>query len=61
MIVEFTDAVTAAAVYLNPDFVVSVRPDPGDPDRVSIVKLEDGESIRLRGDHRQIADKLRRT
>jgi hypothetical protein len=44
MIVEFTDAVTAA-VYINPDFVVSLRPDPADPDRVTIVKLEDGESI----------------
>jgi hypothetical protein len=61
MIVEFTDAVTAAAVYLNPAFVVSLRPDPADPERVSILKLEDGESIRIRGDHRQVADKLRRT
>jgi hypothetical protein len=61
MIVEFTDSVTATAVYVNPDFVLSVRPDPADPDRVSIVKLEDGETIRVRGDHRQVADKLRRT
>jgi hypothetical protein len=61
MIVEFTDAVTAAAVYINPAFVVSLRPDPADPERVSILKLEDGESIRIRGDHRQVADKLRRT
>jgi hypothetical protein len=60
MVVEFTDAVTAAAVYINPAFVISVRPDPADADRVSIVKLSDGESVRVRGDHRQVADKLRR-
>jgi hypothetical protein len=41
--------------------VVSLRPDPADPERVSILKLQDGESIRIRGDHRQVADKLRRT
>jgi hypothetical protein len=61
MIVEFTDAVTAAAVYVNPAFVINLRPDPADPDNVSILKLSDGESVRVKGDHRQIADRLRRT
>jgi hypothetical protein len=61
MIVEFTDAVTAAAVYINPAFVINLRPDPADPDNVSILKLSDGESVRVKGDHRQVADRLRRT
>jgi hypothetical protein len=60
MIVELIDSVTATAVYVNPAYVVSLRPDPGDPDHVTLVKLRDGESIRVRGDHREIADKLRR-
>ena len=38
-----------------------MRPDPTAPDRVSIVKLRDGESIRLQGDHREVADQLART
>jgi len=28
---------------------------------VSILKLSDGESVRVKGDHRQVADRLRRT
>ena len=60
MIIELFDAVTATAVYVNPAYVVSLRPDPADPERVTLVKLRDGESIRVRGDHREVADKLRR-
>jgi hypothetical protein len=61
MIVPFTDSTTATAVYVNPAYVVTLRPDPVDMDRVSIIKLEDGESIRVQGDHRQVADMLART
>jgi hypothetical protein len=60
MIVQFMDTTTGTAVYLNPAYVVSFRPDPADPDHVSVVKLRDGESVRVRGDHREVADKLLR-
>jgi len=60
MIVEFMDSVAGTAVYLNPAYVVSLRPDPGDPTRVTMVKLSDGESIRVVGEHREVADKLAR-
>lgn len=60
MLVPFMDSVAGAAVYLNPEYIVSLRPDPGDPTRVSLVKLRDGESIRLVGDHREVAEKLAR-
>jgi hypothetical protein len=59
MIVPFTDAAAGTTVYINPDYVVSLRPDPTDPDGVSLAKLRDGEMIRLRGGHREVADKLR--
>lgn len=39
---------------------MSLRPDPAEPTRVSIVKLRDGESIRVQGEHREVADKLTR-
>jgi len=61
MIVPFVDSVSGTAVYINPDYVVALRPDPAAPDRISIVKLRDGESIRVQGDHQEIADKLART
>lgn len=60
MIVEFVDSVTGTAVYLNPAFVVALRPDPADPLNVSIVKLSDGETIRVRGSHNDIAARLHR-
>ena len=34
---------------------------PGDLDRVLIVKLSDGETVRVRGEHREVAEKLART
>jgi len=46
MIVEFIDNVTVAAVYINPANVVSLCPDPADPAEVTLVKLQDGETIR---------------
>jgi hypothetical protein len=60
MIVEFVDSVAGTPVYINPEYVVVFRPDPGDPTKVTMIKLRDGESIRVRGDHRVIADKLAR-
>jgi hypothetical protein len=61
MIVPFVDSVSGTAVYINPDYVVALRPDPAALDRISIVKLRDGESIRVQGDHQDVADKLART
>jgi hypothetical protein len=60
MIVQMTDIATGTAAYINPTYVVTLRPDPADPDHVSIVRLRDGESIRVKGDHREVADKLAR-
>jgi len=61
MIAQFMDSVAGTAVYINQAYVVTLRPDPAEPDRVSIVKVRDGESIRVRDDHREVADKLART
>ena len=58
MIAEFIDAVTGTTVYINPNFVVSMRPDPEDPLNVTIVKMQDGETLRVRGEHRDVADRL---
>jgi hypothetical protein len=58
MIVPFMDGNTATPVYINPAYVVTQRPDPVDRDRISVVKLEDGETIRVLGVHREVADKL---
>jgi hypothetical protein len=41
MIVPFVDSVSGTPVYINPEYVVALRPDPTAPDRVSIVKLRD--------------------
>jgi hypothetical protein len=60
MIVPFVGSATGTAVYINPDYVVSLRPDPEAPERVSIVKLRDGESLRVEGEHQAVADKLAR-
>jgi len=60
MIAQFMDSVAGTAVYINPAYVVTLRPDPAEPDHVSIVKVRDGESIRVRGDHGEVADKLAR-
>jgi hypothetical protein len=61
MIAQFMDTVTGTAVYVNPAYVVALRPDPADPDHVSIIQLRNGESIRVKGDHREVADRLART
>jgi hypothetical protein len=61
MIVQFIDASIGTTVYINPTYVMSLRPDPSDPDHISIVRLRDGESLRVKGDHREVAEKLRRS
>ena len=60
MIVQLMDSVTGTPVYINPAYVVTLRPDPADPDHISIVKLRDGETIRIRGGDQDVADKLAR-
>jgi len=60
MIAQFYDMVTGTPVYVNPAYVVSLRPDPADPDHVSIVMLRNGESIRVKGEHREVAEGLTR-
>jgi hypothetical protein len=60
MIVPFVDSVAGTAVYINPAYVVTLRPDPGAPDKISIITVRDGEAIRVQGDHREVADKLAR-
>lgn len=58
MIVQFTDNKAGTPIYVNPAYVVTMRPDPNDPDNATMIKTEDGECIQVRGDHRQVADKL---
>jgi hypothetical protein len=58
MVVPFVDSVTGTSVYLNPTYVVATRPDPAEPDHITIVKLKDGEAIRVRGDQEEVAEKL---
>jgi hypothetical protein len=58
MIVQFIDQSAGTPVYINPAYVVTVRPEPRNPDHSSIVKLRDGEALEVKGDHRQVADKL---
>jgi hypothetical protein len=58
MIVRLMDSVAGTPVYINPEYVVALRPDPAAPTRISIVKLRDGESIQVVGEHTEVADKL---
>jgi hypothetical protein len=58
MIAEFFDAKTGTSVYINPRYVVSMRPDPDDPLNVTVLRLEGGETLTVRGEHREVADKL---
>jgi hypothetical protein len=61
MIAQFVDTVAGVPVYINPSYVVSIRPDPADPDETTMVKLSDGETVRVRGSHQLVADRLTRT
>ena len=56
MIVEFTDSVAGTAVYINPAYVVTLRPDPESP-----LNVTNGAPIRVRGEHREVANKLAET
>jgi hypothetical protein len=58
MVAEFIDSVAGTPVYINPDYVVTLRPDPADPTHITEVKFKDGEAIRVHGDHQEVADKL---
>ena len=60
MIVQLMDSVAGTPVYINPAYVVTLRPDPADPEHISIIKVRDGESIRVRGGDKEVADKLAR-
>ena len=61
MIVQFFDTDAGTTVYINPEYVVTLRPDPVEPERISIVKLRDGETFRVQGTHIEVAAKLSRT
>ena len=58
MIVQFSDVDSGVPVYVNPAFVVSMRPDAAEPTRVTVVKLRTGEALRVAGGHEDVADKL---
>ena len=60
MIVQFFDTDAGTAVYINPECVVTLRPDPAEPERISVVKLRDGETFRVQGTHVEVAAKLSR-
>jgi hypothetical protein len=60
MIVQLFDTDAGTTVYINPEYVVSLRPDPAEPERISIVKLRDGEILRVQGTHLQVAAMLSR-
>jgi hypothetical protein len=60
MIVQLMDSVAGTPVYINPTYVLTLRPDPADPDHLSILKIRDGESIRVRGSDKEVADRLAR-
>jgi hypothetical protein len=55
MIIAFAEAGSGVPVYINPSFVVSLRPDPAEPARTTVVRLSDGETLRLRGGHDEVA------
>lgn len=58
MIVQFTENIAATPVYVNPEYVVSIKPDPENPDTVARIKLRDGEELAVRGDPEVVARKL---
>ena len=61
MIIPFFEATSGVAVYINPVYVISLRPDPADPEHTSIVKLSDGETLSIRGSHSDVAARLHPT
>ncbi len=61
MVVQLMDRIAGTPVYVNPTYVVSLRPEPTQLDRASIVKLQDGETIHVNGEHAEVAEKLARS
>jgi hypothetical protein len=61
MIVQFFDTDAGTTVYINPEYVVTLRPDPAEPERASVIKLRDGETFRIQGTHEEVAAKFGRT
>jgi hypothetical protein len=61
MLVQFFDTDAGTTVYINPEYVVTLRPDPAMPERTTVVKLRDGETFRVQGTHVEVAAKLGRT
>ena len=59
MLVQFFDTDAGTTVYMNPEYVVTLRPET--PERTTIVKLRDGETFRVQGSHLEVAAKLGRT
>jgi hypothetical protein len=58
MLVQLNDSVAGAPVYVNPTYVVTLRPDPSEPTHFTMVKLSDGETFRVAGEHQEVAEKL---
>jgi hypothetical protein len=61
LIVKLLDRIAGAAVYINPEYVMSLHPDPTEPTRITMAKHWDGESIRVHSDHQEVADRLAQT
>ena len=60
MIAQFIETGTGIPVYVNPTYVETFRPDPVDPHRITVIKLGDGEVLRVQDEHTNVADKLAR-
>jgi hypothetical protein len=60
MIVRVFDVDSGTTVYINPEYVVTLRPDPAHPENTIVVKLRDGETFRVQGTHVELAAKLGR-
>ncbi len=61
MVVRFVDDNTGTPIYINPEYVMSLRPDPVKMESGSIITLGNGETIRVEGDHEEVAARLART
>ena len=48
MLVQFFDTDAGTTVYISPEYVVTLRPDPATPERTTMVKLRDGKPFGCR-------------
>jgi hypothetical protein len=55
------DHIAGTPVYINPEYVMSLHPNPTEPTRITMAKHWDGESIRVHSDHQEVADRLAQT